>query len=121
MTPIPYLFLSLLGLLPRAAHFRRTANADSAVTLPPEFQQQLDDQAAQIAELQRQLATRSQPPEPESTGLLAILTQHAGLRLEDVRWRVLAGLDPEQAVAAALAQKTSDSRKTPSPKPKAAK
>lgn len=36
---------------------------------------------------------------------LALLCKGAGVSIDDVRWRVASGLDPKQAVDAALAQK----------------
>ncbi len=39
------------------------------------------------------------------TSTLALLCKGAGVDIEDVRWRVASGLDPKQAVDAALAQK----------------
>jgi hypothetical protein len=40
--------------------------------------------------------------------MLEMLCKGAGVPIEDVRWRVQAGLAPEQAVEAALAQQQSD-------------
>ena len=41
---------------------------------------------------------------------LALLAKGAGVDIDDVRWRVQAGLDPEQAVQAALSQKHENER-----------
>lgn len=43
---------------------------------------------------------------------LALLCKGAGVSTEDVRWRIAAGLDPKQAVDAALSQKQSEEAKT---------
>lgn len=40
--------------------------------------------------------------------MLEMLCKGAGVPIDDVRWRVQAGLSPEQAVEAALAQQQSD-------------
>lgn len=44
-------------------------------------------------------------PAEGDTSTLALLCKGAGVDITDVRWRVASGLDPEQAVQAALAQK----------------
>jgi len=109
MKSIKLTFLSLAALLGAHPSGYCTANADasaSAPAIPPELQKQLDDQAAQIAELKKKLDSQSASPAPEPpTGTLAYLAKGAGVDLEDVRWRVQSGLDPETAVQAAVAQK----------------
>ncbi len=51
-------------------------------------------------------ANASDTPEDNST--LSLLCRGAGVDPIDVRWRVAAGLDVEQAVQAAIAQQASD-------------
>lgn len=64
---------------------------------------------AENADLKAQLAAAQAAPAPvEDLGTLALLCKGAGVELRDVKWRVQAGLDPEQAVQAALAQRAAD-------------
>lgn len=44
----------------------------------------------------------------EDNSMLGLLCKGAGVDIQDVRWRVASGLDPKQAVDAALAQKQAD-------------
>lgn len=82
--------------------------ADDVATLKKQF----DDQAAQIADLQAQLAAKNAAPaEVEDNSTLALLAKGAGVDLKDVIWRKRAGLDDDQAVAAAAAQKKYDADK----------
>jgi hypothetical protein len=87
-----------------------TANgADEKAPDNAALAKRLDQLEADNAELKRQLAAKEAKPEaPEDNSTLAILAKGAGVDLTDVRWRVHAGLDAEQAVAAAVAQKKSD-------------
>ena len=77
-----------------------------------ESDQKIAELAAQNADLQKQLAeakatnSKSAPREDNST--LAILCRHHGVEMDDVRWRIAAGLTDEQAVQAAAAQKQFD-------------
>lgn len=82
--------------------------ADDVATLKKQF----DDQAAQIAALQEQLAAKNAAPAAvEDNSTLALLAKGAGVELADVVWRKRAGLDDDQAVAAASAQKKYDADK----------
>ena len=103
MKKLHLLAASLLALaFGRPAGFR-TANAKADA---PDLQQQLDAQAAEIADLKKQLTL---PPDPApADGTLAMLCKGAGVDLADVRWRIQAGLDPDQAVQAAITQRESD-------------
>lgn len=115
------ILISLAGLFFTRPRGFCTANAD-APTLPPEFQKQLDDQAEQIAVLQKQLGAAQSAP-TENLGTLALLAKGAGVELEDVRWRFQAGVAPEQAVQAAISQKqeNADRKKRDAEAAKAAK
>lgn len=61
---------------------------------------------AENAALKQQVA--APPPAPDST--LTLLCKGADVDIADVRWRMQAGLDAEQAVEAAIAQKKHDGR-----------
>lgn len=88
-----------------------TANtADSPPTELDALKKQLAEQSEQIATLQKQIGEKDAEPK-EDTSTLALLAKGAGVPLEDVRWRLRAGLDPEQAVQAALDQKKFDAAK----------
>lgn len=69
-----------------------------------ELEQQKQADADRIAELEKQLALKKTDPVPADS-TLAMLCRGAGVEIDDVRWRIQAGVDPEQAVEAALAQK----------------
>lgn len=79
-----------------------------ALQSPSDAQRQLDAQAAQIADLQKKLASVPDLPAADDNSTLAILCRAHGVSMKDCRWRIAAGLDEEQAVQAALAQKKSD-------------
>lgn len=51
------------------------------------------------------------PKAPEDHSPLALQCRGAGVDPADVRWRVQAGLDLDQAVQAAIAQKESDAQR----------
>lgn len=55
-------------------------------------------------------APASTPEAPEDHSMLGLLCKGAEVDPADVRWRVAAGLDPKQAVDAALAQKQENAR-----------
>lgn len=119
MTTLKFFILHLLAIVFARPVGFSTANA--AAEKPPEapppkgaaelMQRQLDAQAAEIAELRKQLSSQQAAPPEEDNSLLAMLAKGAGVPLSDVRWRVQSGLDPEQAVAAAVAQKEHDAAK----------
>jgi hypothetical protein len=123
MKSIKLLLLSLAGLA-----FARPAGFCTANTLTEDVAA-INDRLAKVeaenAELKQQLAdakaAAAQPVEVEDTSSLALLAKGAGVELSDVRWRVQAGLDPEQAVQAAVAQIESDKRKAKKAEKEAAK
>lgn len=107
-----------------------TANAakDDIAALSGEFDTLSQRFAAMEADneaLRKQLAdarlSAAAPAEPENLGTLATLAKGAGVELKDVAWRKHAGLDPEQAVAAAVAQKEYDTAKAKRPQTAAQK
>lgn len=105
MKKLKFMVLSLAALA-----FARPAGFCTANALSDDVaavNQRLADLEAKNAELQKQLdAAKAAPVAPvENNSPLALLAKGAGVDLEDVRWRVQAGLDPDQAVQAALAQK----------------
>jgi hypothetical protein len=110
---------ALMGARPQGFATANAATEKTAEKLPadPTLQAQLATQAAQIGELQKQLAAAAgaasvtSDGSPEDSSTLVLLCKGAGADLADVRWRVRAGLDPEQAVQATLAQAASDQRK----------
>lgn len=58
-------------------------------------------------------ANAAESPEAEApvdTSEIGLLCRGAGVSKEDVLWRIEAGLEPKQAVDAALAQKENDER-----------
>ena len=63
---------------------------------------------AENAELKKQLSLPPVLDPVPADSPLAMLCRGAGVDLADVRWRIQAGLDNEQAVEAALAQKKHD-------------
>jgi hypothetical protein len=119
MKRIQLIFASSAALFfVRPSGFSTANSATDRPPIDPGLQAQLDAQAAQIADLQKQLAaSATAAPAPEDGGTLVLLCKGAGADLADVRWRVRAGLDPEQAVQAALAQAASDLRKTTTAQP----
>ncbi|MEO7933214.1 MAG: hypothetical protein ABIT76_08665 [Chthoniobacterales bacterium] len=74
-----------------------------ATAVDPKIQEQLDEQAALIASLRAEKAAPK--PEIEETSAIALMIKGAGVKAEDVNWRIRAGLDPAQAVEVALAEK----------------
>lgn len=74
-------------------------------------------QAEDIAALQEKLAKQEEviaglraaqpipPPPAEALGATGLLIKGAGVKLEDVDWRIRAGLSPAQAVEVAAAEK----------------
>lgn len=111
MKQLKLVVLSLAALVfGRPAGFC-TANSKTEEAHKPK-EPTLEDRVAAMeienAELKRQL---SLPPvlNPAPTdGPLAMLCKGAGVDLADVRWRMQAGLDAEQAVEAAMSQRDSD-------------
>jgi hypothetical protein len=97
--------LKLIALLALASVFGRppglcTANAasDDIATLKE-----------QVAALQEQLAAKNAAPQIPTT--TELLIKGAGLEnADDVTWRIQAGLDPAQAVEAAVSQLAEDKR-----------
>jgi hypothetical protein len=112
MKRIQLILISLAALAFARPPGFSTGNAASAKPpVDPGLQAQLDAQAAQIADLQKQLAAQAAAPaEPPDSSTLVLLCKGAGADLTDVRWRVQSGLDPEQAIQAALAQAASNQR-----------
>lgn len=108
MKKLQLIAVSLLALV-----FGRPAGLCTANTLSEDvsaMNARLAKLEAENAELQKQLAAKyaakpAAPAEPAAPGLLSMLAKGAGVDADDVAWRVEAGLDPEQAVRAALAQK----------------
>ncbi len=113
MKRISLAVLSLAALVfGRPAGFS-TANAqsDDIAALKAQADTLATQLASQEDELKKLRAATSapRPPDEVPTGI-ALLCKGAGVPLEDVTWRVQAGLDPEQAVEAAIAQKQSDAK-----------
>ncbi len=63
------------------------------------------------AALAGKLSVATAPLEEADTSMLGLLCKGAGVDIKDVRWRVAAGLLPEQAVQAAVDQKANDAKK----------
>ncbi len=82
----------------------RTANAPKGGDESEITNARLDALEADNARLREQLSAKPSAP-VEDTGVLTLLAKGAGVDIADVRWRVQAGVDPEQAVQAALSQK----------------
>lgn len=105
--------LNLIVLSMAALLFGRPAGRCTANTVA-ENEAEIADLKAKFAsqqeELDRLRAAAALPKEPpvEQQTVLAMLCKGAGVDIADVRWRVQAGLEPEQAVIAAQAQKESD-------------
>ena len=94
--------LSLAALV-----FGRPAGFCTANTLSEDVAV-LNDRLAKLEAENAALKAQPQaaPEAPDST--LTLLCKGAGVDITDVRWRMQAGLDGEQAVEAALAQKQHD-------------
>ena len=111
MKHIKLVVLSLAALVfGRPAGFR-TANtkaADAKAPAEPSVEERLARLEAENAELKKQLSLPPVLDPAPSDGPLAMLCKGAGVDLADVRWRMQAGLDGEQAVEAALAQNQHD-------------
>lgn len=76
----------------------------------PSVEDRLAALEAENVELKKQLdLPRVLDPEPPD-GPLAMLCKGAGVDIADVRWRMHAGLDGEQAVEAAIFQRDSDKK-----------
>ena len=71
-----------------------------------EQQKTIAAQSLQLAELKQAAERPAEPVAPPS--MLKIMADGAGVPLSDVTWRVQAGLDPDQAILAAIAQKQSN-------------
>ena len=108
--------LNLIVLSVAALAFGRaaglcTANSKASDVLTPKeptVEARLAALEAENLALKKELALpRVLDPAPPD-GTLAMLCKGAGVELDDVRWRIQAGLDPDQAVQAALAQKEHD-------------
>lgn len=111
MKHIKLVVLSLAALVfGRPAGFC-TANTKAEEAIKPKepsLEDRVSAMEAENAELKRQLSLpRVLDPAPPD-GPLAMLCKGAGVKLEDVRWRMQAGLDAEQAVEAAIFQRDSD-------------
>lgn len=94
--------LSLLGVV-----FSRPAGLCTANTVAEEvaeLKKQLEESNAKIAKLEAERATAP----PENNSEVALLAKGAGVPLDDVLWRVRAGVSPKQAVEAAVAQIAAD-------------
>jgi hypothetical protein len=74
----------------------------------PSLEERLAKLEAENAEMKRQLSLPPVLDPSPPDGPLAMLCRGAGVDIADVRWRMQAGLDGEQAVEAALAQKRHD-------------
>ena len=103
--------LNLIAVSLLALAFGRPAGLCTANTLTEdvgEINDRLAKLEAENLELKRQLAlpTVLDPAPPD--GLLDLLCKGADVDIDDVRWRMRAGLDAEQAVEAAMAQKRHD-------------
>lgn len=103
MKKLNLIVLSLAALVSVRPSGCCTLNAAKAEETTPDRDAEIETLKAQIAELQALAAGPAAPEEP--TSALALMAKGAGVDLSDVRWRVQAGLDPDQAVQAALSQK----------------
>lgn len=84
-----------------------TANAQSDDIAA--LQERVAHQEAELKALRE--AQPLPPPQPaELNSTLAMLCRGAGVAIEDVRWRMQAGLDQEHAVEAAVAQLAEEER-----------
>lgn len=111
MKTVNLIVLSVAALLfgrPAGLCTANAAKAEPADELA-ELKAQLAAQNQQIKELQA-LATGKPEAAQEPTGVVALLAKGAGVPLSDVTWRVAAGVDPAQAVEAAIAQKQFNSK-----------
>ncbi|MEO8204885.1 MAG: hypothetical protein ABI615_01800 [Chthoniobacterales bacterium] len=101
--------MSALALRPRGFSTANAADATSPSTDTKsrlnELETARENDATRIADLERQLLDKSKVIPVDDTSTLAILCKGAGVEISDVRWRVQAGVDLEQAVQAALSQK----------------
>lgn len=100
--------LKLVVLSLAALVFGRPAGFCTANTQAEDIaalKERQDKLEAENAGLRKQLDVKPAAPAPEDTSSLALLCKGADVDIADVRWRMQAGLDGEQAVEAALAQK----------------
>jgi hypothetical protein len=116
MNRIKLVVLSLLALVfARPTGFctanTKKAEAPEPTAAPLSTEERLARLEAENLELKNQLSLpRVLDPAP-ADGTLAMLCKGAGVEIDDVRWRIQAGLEPDQAVQAALSQKQSDKAK----------
>lgn len=88
-----------------------TANSKTEEAIKPKeptVEERLAKLEAENTELKKQLSLPPVLDPAPPDGPLAMLCKGAGVKLEDVRWRMQAGLDAEQAVEAAIFQRDSD-------------
>lgn len=102
MKHIKLVVLSLAALLTGRRDGFCTANTLSEDVAA--LNARLADLEAKNAELAAQNAQLANAPAPAPDSTLTMLCKGADVDIADVRWRIQAGLDPEQAVEAAIAQ-----------------
>ncbi len=111
MKQIQLVVLSLASLVFGRPAGLCTANSKTSEAIKP-HEPTVEDRIAAIeaenAELKKQLSLPKVLDPAPPDGPLAMLCKGAGVNLADVRWRMQAGLDAEQAVEAAIFQRDND-------------
>lgn len=106
MKQLKLVVLNLAALVFGRARGFSTANTQAEDIAA--LQERQDKLEAENTELKKQLSLPPVLDPAPPDGPLALLCKGAGVDLADVRWRMQAGLDAEQAVEAAMAQKQHD-------------
>ena len=126
MKKLQLIVLSLAALVFARPQGFCTANAAASDTPADPLaavQAELEALKAQNAEQAKQIAALSntKPVPAEDNSTLALLCKGAGVDIADVRWRMQAGLELEQAVQAATQQLAADQQARDAAKPKGKK
>ncbi len=111
MKRIPLLVYSLFGMAFGRPSGFCTANtqAEDIAALKEQSELQAEQLRSQAAEIDR-LRAEAQLPREEAPvfSATAAMAKGAGVPMSDVNWRIQAGLEPAQAVEAAVAQLAAD-------------